>query len=151
MPWLDALLAYLHFIAIFILFGFLSIEVILVKGPLDARAVRFLGRMDLWYFGAAIAVLVTGLLRLAFGTKGADFYLGSWPVYAKLGLFLVVGLISVYPTLAFIRWRRALDRDAAWQVPADEQRRTRRLVMIEIHLAALIPVFAVIMARGLGR
>ena len=28
--------------------------------------------------------------------------------------------------------------------------RMRRLVMIELHLAALIPVFAVMMARGLG-
>jgi uncharacterized membrane protein len=27
----------------------------------------------------------------------------------------------------------------------------RRLVMIEVHLAALIPLVAVIMARGLGR
>jgi uncharacterized membrane protein len=27
----------------------------------------------------------------------------------------------------------------------------RRIVMIELHLAALIPVFAVIMARGIGR
>jgi len=26
----------------------------------------------------------------------------------------------------------------------------RRLIMIEVHLAALIPVFAVIMSRGLG-
>ena len=28
--------------------------------------------------------------------------------------------------------------------------RLRHLVMIEVHLAALIPVFAVIMSRGLG-
>ena len=151
MLWLDALIAYLHFIAIFILFAFLSVEVILIAGTLDARTLRLLQNMDRWYFGAVLAVLVTGLLRLALGAKGADFYLESWPVYVKLGLFLVVGMISVYPTLAYIRWRRALDHDGAWQVPGDEQRRMRRLVMIEIHLAALIPVFAVIMSRGLGR
>ena len=68
----------------------------------------------------------------------------------KVGLFVAVGLISVAPTLAFIRWRRLLERDAAWQVPEAERKRVRRLVMIEVHLAALIPLFAVIMARGLG-
>jgi putative membrane protein len=59
--------------------------------------------------------------------------------------------MSVYPTLAFVRWRRALDHDPAWQVPAAEHRRMRALVMAEVHLAAVIPVFAVIMARGIGR
>jgi uncharacterized membrane protein len=33
--------------------------------------------VDLWYFGSAIAALVTGLLRLGLGAKGADFYLSS--------------------------------------------------------------------------
>ena len=148
--WLDAFLAYLHFTAIFILFAFLSIEVMMLKRALDAAAVRLLGRIDIWYFGAAIGVLVTGFLRLAFGAKGADFYLQSWPIYVKIGLYLVVAVVSVTPTLAFIRWRRELDHDAAWQVPAGELARMRRLVMIELHLAAMIPVFAVIMSRGLG-
>ena len=148
---LDAILAYLHFTAIFVLFAFLTVLLILVRGPLDERSIRLLGRTDLWYFGAAIAVLATGFLRLGLGAKGADYYFNAWPIYVKIGLFLAVGLISVYPTLAFIRWRRALDHDRSWRLPEDEQKKIRRLVMIEIHLAALIPIFAVIMARGLGR
>ena len=147
---LDAILAYLHFIAIFILFAFLTVQLILLGRPLDARWIRLLGRMDLWYFGAAIAALATGFLRLGLGAKGGDFYLGAWPIYVKMGLFAAVGILSVYPTLAFIRWRRALDHDPAWQLPDPEQRRIRRLVTIEVHLAASIPIFAVIMSRGLG-
>ena len=46
--------------------------------------------------------------------------------------------------------RRMLDHDPAWQVPEAEQRKMRRFVMIEVHLTALIPIFAVIMSRGLG-
>ncbi len=126
--WTDAILAYLHFTAIFILFAFLTAEI----------------------FGAAAAVLVTGFLRLVLGAKGPDFYLNSWPIYVKLALFLAVGLISVTPTLAFIRWRRALDHEAQWKVPEEERARMRRLIMIEVHLAALIPLIAVIMSRGLG-
>jgi putative membrane protein len=148
--WIDAGLAYLHYIAIFMLFSFLVVELMMIRVPLDARSIRLLGRVDLWYFGSAIAVLVTGFLRLTLGAKGADFYLGAWPVYVKIGLFLLVGIISVTPTLAFVRWRRTLDHDAAWLVPEGERSRMRRLLMIEVHLAALIPIFAVIMSRGLG-
>ncbi|HEX4781287.1 MAG TPA: DUF2214 family protein [Usitatibacter sp.] len=148
---LDAALAYLHFSAIFVLFGYLIAEAILLRGTLTPEMVRRLGRIDIIYFGAAMAVLATGFLRLVFGAKGADYYLSWWPIYAKIGTFLVIAIVSVVPTLAYIRWRRMLDRDAAWQVPADEQKKMRRLVMVELHLAALIPAFAVVMARGLGR
>ena len=146
---LDAILAYLHYTAIFLLFAFMTAQLVLVRGPLDMRVVRLLGRMDLWYFGSAIAALATGFLRATLGAKGADFYFNAWPIYAKLVLFIAIGVISVKPTLMFIQWRRAFEKDASWRVPADEQARVRRLMMIEVHLAALIPVFAVIMSRGL--
>ena len=148
--WLDAVLAYLHFIAIFVLFGFLTAETVIIRRPLDASSIRLLGRLDLWYFGAAIVVLLTGFLRLGFGAKGPEFYLASWPIYVKISLFVLIAVISVAPTLAFIRWRRALDHDPAWKVPDEEHRRYRKLVMAEVHLAAVIPAFAVIMSRGLG-
>jgi len=149
--WLDAALAYLHFAAIFVLFAFLTVQAVLLRGPLDQRLVRSLGRVDVWYASSAGVVLLTGFLRAGLGAKGGDFYFGSWPIYVKIAMFLTVGIISIYPTLAFIRWRRAYDHDPAWQLPAAEQARMRRLVMIEVHIAALIPVVAVIMARGLGR
>jgi len=149
--WLDAILAYLHFTSIFVFFSFLVVETMMLRGLLDEKAVRLLGRVDIWYFGAAIAVLVTGFSRLVWGAKGPDFYLASWPIYVKLALFLAVGILSVGPTLRFIRWRRMFERDASWAVPEAERKHARRMVMIEVHLAALIPLFAVIMARGLGR
>jgi len=149
--WLDAILAYLHYTAIFMLFGFLVSEAMAFRGTLDEKAIRLLGRIDLWYFGSAIAALVTGGLRLVFGAKGPDFYLNAWPIYAKIGLFVAIAIISVTPTMTFVRWRRALDHDPNWQVPEAESARMRRLVMVQLHLAALLPLFAVIMSRGLGR
>ena len=126
------------FRAIILLFAFLTTQAILIRGPLDVRTVGLIGRTDLWYFGSAFAVLVTGFLRATLGAKGPDFYFNSWPIYAKLALFVAVGVISVKPTMAFIQWRRELDKDASWQVPADERARVRKLLMIEVHLAALI-------------
>jgi putative membrane protein len=149
--WLDAALAYLHFAAIFMLFAFLTTQLMLVKQPLDERLVRLISRVDVWYAASAGMVLVTGFLRAGLGAKGGDFYFNSWPIYVKILLFLTVGLISIKPTLIFLGWKRAYAGDKAWVVPAAEQARVRRLVTIEVHLAALIPIVAVIMARGLGR
>ena len=147
---LDAILAYLHFGAIFTLFSFLVAQAMILRVPLDERLIRLIGRIDIGYAISAVVVLLTGMLRLGFGAKGADFHLGHWPVYAKVGLFLAVGLISVKPTLAFIRWRRALEADKAWRLAPQEQAAMRRIVMIEVHLAALIPILAVMMARGIA-
>jgi putative membrane protein len=148
--WLDAALSYLHFTAIFLVFAFLTVEVVLMRGSLDARAVRLLGRVDIWYFSSAMGALATGFLRLAFGAKGADFYLNAWPIYLKIALFVAIAIVSIRPTLTFIGWRRAFERDPTWEVAPAERAAMRRLVMIEVHLAALIPLVAVVMARGLG-
>ena len=147
---LDAVLAFLHFTAIFLLFAFLSVQAVLMRTPLDERSTRLLGRIDMFYGLSAVLVLLTGLLRLGLGAKGADFYMSSWPIYVKVGLFIAVGLMSVKPTLEFIKWRRAFDHDPAWKLAPEAQAKMRKIVMVELHLAALIPIFAVMMARGLG-
>ena len=149
--WTDALLAYLHYTAIFFLVGFLAAEMVLIRGNLDPRAIRLLGKVNVAYAVSAVAVLATGVLRLVWGAKGAQFYLAHWPFYVKVGLFAAVGLASIQPTIAFIRWRRMLDKQAAWPVPEVERLRVRRVILAEVHLAAMIPVFAVVMARGLGQ
>lgn len=148
--WLDAFLAWLHYSAIFFLVGFLGVELLLIRGPLDARTVRRLAMMDMALAISAMAVLVSGFLRLVYGAKGPHFYLDHWPFYVKLGLFVAVALISIHPTLAVIRWKRMLERDERWQPPETERLRVRRVIMLEVHLAGMIPVFAVVMSRGLG-
>ena len=61
----------------------------------------------------------------------------------------MIGLVSIPPTLQFIRWARAFRRDPAYMVPAAELERARRFVLIELHLLALLPLFAVMMSRHL--
>jgi len=85
-----------------------------------------------------------------FGAKGVDFYAGNPAFWTKLALFLAVGIVSIKPTIAFIRWRRAARDAAGYSVPDAEVRGARRLVLVELHLLALLPLAAVLMARGLG-
>jgi putative membrane protein len=149
--WLDAVLAYLHFTAVFVLFAFLTVEVMLARATLDAAAVRLLARVDLWYLGAAIVTLATGLARAIWGAKGWAFYAGDWTFHAKVALFLAVAALSIPPTLAILRWKRRAADEPGFAVAEEERSRLRRYLMWEVHVAAMIPVFAVVMARGLGR
>ena len=146
----DALLAYFHYSAIFLLFAFLTAEAMVLRNPLDANAVRLLARVDLWYFAAATLALVSGLMRLFWGAKGVGFYSANPLFHVKVALFIAIGLLSVAPTMQFFRWAGKIKADAQFAPPEMERRRARRLVMMEIHLAALLPLFAVLMARGIG-
>jgi putative membrane protein len=147
---LDALVAYLHYAAILLVAGFLVAEAMLLRGELGQRDLAALVRSDVAYGLSAILVLATGLARVFYGAKGAAFY-GDNPVFwVKVGLFLAVGLISIRPTVVFARWRRAARAGAGFSVPAAEVRGARRYVLVELHLLALVPLAAVLMARGIG-
>ena len=146
----DALLAYLYYTAIILMFSFLAVDAVLLRQAIDAATIRLLARIDMFYGLSAILVLATGLARLFWGAKGASFYSGNPVFHAKLGLFVLVGLLSIAPTIKFIRWSRTLKQQPDFTVVDGERRNTRRLVMVEIHLAALLPLLAVFMARGFG-
>jgi putative membrane protein len=148
--WKDALLAYAHFAAIFTLIWFLAREWTLLKSGCDHLDYRRLARTDIGYALAAVAVLVTGASRLLFGAKPAVFYIHNPVFHVKIGLFVLVGLISIKPTLAFLRWRRAFAADPQFRAGEAEWRLVKHLLLLELHLVALIPLFAVLVARGIG-
>ena len=148
--WTDAILAYLHFASIFTLLWFLAKEWTLLKAGADAIDARRIARADIGYFLAALAVLASGVARALLGAKGWAFYAANPVFHAKVTLFLVVALVSIKPTRLFMRWRKAAAADAAFRVDPREWRLARRLLMIELHIVALIPLAAVLMARGIG-
>ncbi len=146
--WLESWLAYAHFVAILSLVVFITSEAALCRPEwLNAAVVRRLGRLDLLYLGAAVAVLLTGLARTYWGMKGGGWYWQQPLLHAKLTLFAVIGLISLKPTFAFIRWRRQLEASGALPGEA-EVRSVRRLIMVQAHLMLLLPLAGSWLARG---
>ena len=148
--WTDAILAYLHFAAIFALIWFLAKEWTVLRAGAANLDIERLASADAGFGMTAGLVLVTGALRAIYGAKGWSFYAHNPVFHVKVGLFILVGLISIAPTIAFLRWRKARRADASFRVAETEWQRARRFVMIELHLIALIPLAAVIMSRGLG-
>jgi putative membrane protein len=147
---LEALLAYFHFLAILTLVVFIASEAALCRAEwMTETIVNRLVTVDRVYGIAAGAVLVTGLLRVYLGVKGSAWYWGNWLLHVKLGLFVLAGLISIVPTIRFIRWQKKL-RSGGGLPLAEEVRSTRKLVMVQAHIIPLIPLAAVFLARGFG-
>lgn len=146
----DLVLAILHHLLAFSLLGLLAAEAALLRPGLSGGRLALLGRLDGLYGGAAMTLIAVGIGRLAWGLKGWEFYLASWSFWAKMAAFAAVGIASVPPTLKILAWRRASRADPAYVAPDGELARLRRLVQAELALFALIPVFAAMMARGIG-
>jgi putative membrane protein len=146
----DAILQFLHISAILALVVFITSEAAICRPEwMNADIVNRLVTVDRIYGIAAMAVLVTGFIRIYWGTKGAAWYWGNWLLHLKLTAFVVVALISIAPTLRFLRWRKAVRADGTLPT-VDEVRRTRKLVMLQAHIIPFIPLAAVFLARGFG-
>jgi putative membrane protein len=147
----DALLAFAHYLSIFATAFFLLLEWVRCREPVTLNRARLLAKMDGFYGAAALAALATGFARVFYGAKGSSFYFANPVFNVKLGVYIVVALLSIPVTVAFFRWRKALSREhGEVTVPARAIRRVRALLLAEILLLALLPLLAVLMARGIG-
>ncbi len=146
----DAVLAIAHHLLIFALAAVLVMEMMLVRPGMGAAEARKVARIDIAFGVLAGLVLIVGFARVYFGIKGADYYWHNAFFHAKLGAILLVGILSIWPTMRFIGWRRALARDGGFLPPPGEVEKARQFIHLELVVFFLIPVFAALMARGYG-
>jgi putative membrane protein len=127
----------------------LRVELVVLKSELTPVSARSVLRMDAVYGVAALVVLVAGLVRVFYTEKGSAYYFDSGSFLLKLALFIVVGVLSVYPTIKFMGWRKELREGRIPSFDAATRRRVRMLIHIELTLLFVIMLMAVMMARGL--
>lgn len=147
---MSPLFAFLHHVAAFALVAALALEFVLIKAELDARTARRLQLADMVFGASSGVVLVVGLLRVYYFEKGAAYYMHSAPFIAKLSLFVVVGLLSIIPTIEFLSWSKALKQGRAPVLGDDKLRKLRAVMHWELTGVVLIILCAVLMARGVG-
>ena len=147
---LEPLLAFAHISAVLGWIVFASAQAALCRRDwLNAAVVQRLVRLDAILWLATAAVLLSGLARMYWGAKGSAWYWGNWLLHLKLTLFAVTALLQWGPARQFRRWQAALA--AGGGLPGEAAiRGARRLVMLETHLVALIPLAAVLLACGWG-
>lgn len=146
----EAIVAYLHYLSIFVLFALLTLEHAQLKLPLDLERARSLMRVDIAYGVTAGLVLATGLARAIWYGKGSAYYLHNALFHAKVSLFVLAAVLSLLPTLVFARWRPAVKAGNVPQVSERQGRLLINLIRLELALLVIIPLLAVLMARGYG-
>jgi putative membrane protein len=145
---MSTLFAFLHHLCAFTLVSAVAIEFALIRGELTLWSARRLQVTDLVLGLAAGALLVIGLLRVFFFEKGASYYFHSQAFMAKLSIFIMIGLLSIVPTMEFLSWRGAVK---AGQVPVISGQKLRLVTAVihgELLAIVIILLCAAIMARG---
>jgi putative membrane protein len=143
----DFVLASLHHLLVFGLVAMLVAEAVLLRGAFDRGVLQRLAGIDRGYGICAMLLIVVGIGRIVYGIKGHDFYLHNPWFHAKMGAFVLVGLLSILPTVRFLRWRKALAANPAYLPDSAEVAKLRGLVRFELVLLAAIFVLAAGMAR----
>jgi putative membrane protein len=148
----SAVVAYLHYLGLMLSFGALVLEIFILNSQKE------LSLNDAWkiviadtvYGISAVMILATGVLRVIYYGKGSEYYLNNPVFYTKVAIFLLVGGLSLYPTVSFISWVPALQKGTAPKVESTQVNRLIWLIRTEIVGFALIPLLAALMARGIG-
>lgn len=147
---IDLLLATGHHLVVFLLVAILAAEFVLLRPGLSGARIGQLARIDAAYGGVAALVIVVGVLRVIFGASGWEYYVANYAFWAKMAAFLVMGLLTIPPTLAIRRWLNASKGDAGYAVPLPEVASSRRYIHLQAGVLVLLPIFAAAMARGYG-
>ncbi len=143
---LEIFLRYVHFNSIFAIVGSLVSEHLLLKKEVTRAELDRLSKIDAVY-GIAALILVSVGLTLWLGSIGkpAIYYTKNWIFLTKVGLFSLVGILSIYPTVFFIKNRNG-DPDELVKIPSS----IFWMLRLELLLLFVIPLLAGLMARGVG-
>ncbi len=137
---------YLHFIGIMIVFAMVFAENIMLKENMKRSTIKLLFKVDGIYGLFSLIVVGAGLYLWLGGIgKPADYYSLNPIFLTKVGLFVVVGVLSIWPTVFYFK-----NRLGRHDEPVIVPRRIRSIVKVELILLLLIPLLAALMAQGVG-
>lgn len=145
---MSVLFAFLHHVAAFALVAALAIEFMLIRQPVTAENARRIAVVDGIFGASAGVLLIAGLARVFFFEKGHVYYFTSHAFLTKFGLFILIGLASIVPTMEFMRWRKAMKAGREPEVDAKKAVTIRKIIHWELAGIVLILACAALMAKG---
>jgi putative membrane protein len=136
---------YLHFLGIGLLFATLAVELALFKPTVSGAVARKLAKIDGLYGFSALLMITTGLLQVFYFGKPAEYYGQTFIFHIKMTVVLIVLLVSIFPTIKFVKARNTPDDDEA-----SYPKSVGLMLKIEMALLVIIPLLGVLMANGYG-
>jgi putative membrane protein len=146
----SAAVAYVHYLSFMLCFGALVLERRLIRPDPDRRDATLMVITDVVYGVAALGLLLSGIARVLHFGQGSAFYTENPLFWWKVGTYLAVGGLSLYPTITYILWAIPLRKGELPQVSEALAARLGWILNIELVGFALVPLLATLMARGVG-
>ncbi len=146
----SAFVAYIHYLGIILCFAALIFERITLKINLSKNETISIIIADVIYGIAGLAILITGILRVKYYGQGGEFYTNNPIFWFKVSLYIVIGLLSLYPTITYILWAIPLSKNKLPDITENLVKRFQLIIMTELVGFAVIPFFATLMSRGIG-
>ena len=146
----SAFVAYIHYLGIILCFGALIFERNILKQNISKNETISIIIADSIYGIAGLAILITGILRVKYFGQGGEFYTGNPIFWIKVSLYIITGLLSLYPTTTFILWTIPLSKNKLPVITENLVKRFKVIIMTELVGFAVIPFFATLMSRGIG-
>ena len=140
----EILVRYLHFVGIIFFSGTLIFEHLTIKKRMTNENFKRLCQIDVFYGLSAIVVFTAGMFLWFTVGKDASFYNSNPLFHIKLTIFIVIGLLSIYPTIFFIKNRKTKEDFV------DIPKRVIMYINIELILFILLPLLASLIAQGYG-
>lgn len=135
---------YFHLCFILIMCGSVFLQAFLLRREISYAEFRRISQADMVYGISALLVVAIGLW-LWFGTgKPAEYYSENPLFLTKVGLFIAVGLLSIYPTVYFMKQRKKAIPGEAVKIPVA----VVLVARLELLLLLIIPLLAIYMASG---
>jgi putative membrane protein len=147
---MSALFAFLHHLAFLTMTTVLTIQLVVLGQPLTLQSARKLQIVDRVLGIAAVALLIVGFLRVFYFEKGTAYYFHNVAFHAKLTLFAIAALLSIYPTVHFLHWSKSLKQGLVPQLAEHQRRRMRLSVHAELTALVGMALCAALMAKGIG-
>ncbi len=143
----SALLAWAHYVGFTVLFSAMVAQHLLFDDLAPAALARRLTVLHYILLGSLVLVLLTGLAKVGGAAGGASYYMKNGVFHAKLSVFALVALVSVWPTIHFLRGQRLMRQGAAQVTYPRKIRVALRVQMVGLLLILLL---AAMLARGIG-
>jgi putative membrane protein len=147
---MPALFAFMHHAAAFALVSALVLELVVLRDELTLKSARLLQTTDMALGISAGVLLAVGLARVVYFEKGAAYYFHNAAFIGKLSAFILVALLSIYPTVVFLSWKKAVREGRLPAATPGQLRAIRAIVHAELAGVVLILLFAALMAKGVG-
>ena len=144
---LDLILAIAHHILVFGMAVMMATELARLRPGLTGANLTGLAKLDAGYGGTAGLIIAVGVLRVIYGVKGAAYYVHNPWFWGKMAAFAAIGLISIGPTIAFLKWRKAQAAEPGFTPPDGEIARVRGYLVWQVGLLLVLVSLAAAMPR----